>query len=294
MFISVAVNIPTISGVFDYSIPPALEKDIHPGALVVVPFGKQVVQGIVVEQVEVPAVEETREIIAVLDTLPALTPAQLELGAWISHNTLNPLAACLDAMLPPGISQHADTLYSLSEMPGADEQLTPLEKRILSLLKKRGPLRGRQIGYAIPKLDWKPSALRLVKQGWVTSSPLLPPPAVRPRYVRTAMYSASRETIEASRKYLGKEEAAQRRLAVLEFLQNEPLPVLVNWVYAATGSSMADLTLLAELGLVQLGETEVFRDPLDRYEITPLEPFDLTPAQNQVFRVVKQELAGRA
>jgi len=294
MFISVAVNIPTISGVFDYSIPPALEKDIHSGALVVVPFGKQVVQGIVVEQVEIPAVEETREITAVLDTLPALTPAQLELGAWISHNTLNPLAACLDAMLPPGISQHADTLYSLSEMPGADEQLTPLEKRILSLLKKRGPLRGRQIGHAIPKLDWKPSALRLVKQGWVTSSPLLPPPAVRPRYVRTAMYSASRETIEASRQFLGKEEAAQRRLAVLEFLQNEPLPVLVNWVYAATGSSMADLTLLAELGLVQLGETEVFRDPLDRYEITPLEPFDLTPAQDQVFGVVKQELAGRA
>ena len=52
MFISVAVNIPTISGVFDYSVPPALEKDIHPGALVVVPFGKQVVQGIVVEQDE--------------------------------------------------------------------------------------------------------------------------------------------------------------------------------------------------------------------------------------------------
>lgn len=161
MFISVAVNIPTISGVFDYSVPPAMEKDIHPGALVVVPFGKQVVQGIVVEQVEIPAVEETREITAVLDTLPVLTPAQLELGAWISHNTLNPLASCLDAMLPPGISQHADTLYSLSEMPGADEQLTPLEKRILSLLQKRGPLRGRQIGSAIPKLDWKPSASRL-------------------------------------------------------------------------------------------------------------------------------------
>lgn len=293
MFISVAVNIPTISGVFDYSVPPALERNIHPGALVVVPFGKQVVQGIVVEQVKIPAVEETREITAVLDTLPALTPAQLELGAWISHNTLSPLAACLDAMLPPGISQHADTLYCLAEAPGDEEPLAPLEKRILSLLKKRGPLRGRQIGHAIPKQDWKSAALRLARQGLVTSSPLLPPPAVRPRYVRTARYSADQEAVEANRKQLGKGDAAQRRLGVLEFLRNEPLPVLVNWVFAATSTSMADLTLLAELGLVQLGETEVFRDPLDRYEITPLEPFELTPAQDQVFRVVRRELNDR-
>ncbi len=293
MFIRVTVNIPTISGVFDYSVPPALEKDIHPGTLVVVPFGKQVVQGIVVELVETPAVEETREITGVLDTLPALTPAQLELGSWISHTTLSPLAACLDAMLPPGISQHADTLYRLAEEPGVEEPSAQIEKRILSLLRKRGPLRGRQIGRAIPKLEWKPAASRLVRQGWVAGSPILPPPAVRPRYVRTARYSASQEEVDVNRNLLGKGDTAQRRLAVLDFLKNEPLPVLVNWVFAATSSNMADLTLLAELGLVQLGETEIFRDPLERYEITPLEPFELTPAQEQVFGVVQKELAGR-
>lgn len=294
MFVSVAVNIPTLCGVFDYSVPAQLEPGILPGVLVVVPFGRQVVQGIVAEQVETPAVEETRDIIAVLDTLPALTPAQLELGSWISHSTLSPLAACLDAMLPPGISQHADTLYSLADLPSGEKvKLPPLEKRILSLLQKRGPLRGRQIKLAIPKLDWKPAALHLAKQGWITSQPILPPPTVRPRFVRTAMYSADPEGTGRIKDSLGKGEAGKRRLAVLEFLRNEPLPVLVNWVFAATNANMADLTFLSELGLVQLGETEIFRDPLERYEITPLEPFDLTPDQVKVFRVVSQRLAER-
>ncbi len=292
MFVSVAVNIPTLCGVFDYSVPEELEPGVRPGLLVVVPFGKQVVQGIVVEQVETPAVEETKNIIAILDTLPALTFAQMELGAWISHSTISPLAACLDAMLPPGISQHADTLYSLAEQSAKDEEkLTLLEKRILALLQKRGPLRGRQIERAIPKLDWKPAALRLVKQGLINNQPLLPPPTVRPRYVRTAKYTTSQEEIDRNIDLLGKAEAGKRRLAVLEFLRNEPLPVLVNWVYAAANATLADLTFLAELGLVQLGETEIFRDPLERYEITPLEKFDLTPTQAKVFQVVSQRLA---
>ncbi len=291
MFVRVAVNIPTLSGLFDYSVPSEMENLIQSGILVVVPFGKQVVQGIAVEEVQTPAVEETRDIIAVLDTLPALTRAQMELAVWISDTTLSPLSSCLDAMLPPGVSQHADSLYSLTEpIQDTSGSLTGLEKRLVNLLARRGDLRGRQINRAIPRLDWKPTAMRLVKKGRLTSKPVLPPAIIRPHYVRTAQLTASQTEISQYAEMSRKNDAAKRRLVVLEFLQTEPLPVMINWVYAATGANMSDLTRLAELDLIQLGETEVFRDPLDHFEITPLEHFNLTSAQQAVWKSVSNRL----
>ncbi len=292
MFVRVAVNIPTITGVFDYAVPAALEGKVGAGMLVIVPFGRQVVQGIVVSEIDVPAVEETREIIELVDNLPAITPAQIALANWISYSTLSPLAACLDAMLPPGVSQHADTCYTLSDPP--PERTTPavgIEKRLVDLLNKRGSLRSRQIDAAIPRIDWKPAARRLVQQGFFTSQSILPPPAMRPRFVRTALLTATREEIDRLQDQLGRENVRLRRLAVLEFLQHEPLPVAVNWIYAASDARMPDLLMLAELGLIQLGETELFRDPLDRFEFTSLEPFDLTPDQQNVWQALSKRQA---
>ena len=43
----VSVNVPQVSGAFDYAIPAALTGQISPGCLVEVPFGSQLVQGVV-------------------------------------------------------------------------------------------------------------------------------------------------------------------------------------------------------------------------------------------------------
>ena len=48
-FARISVNIAQVSGVFDYSIPPEMPSQVKVGSLVEVPFGRQVVQGIVVE-----------------------------------------------------------------------------------------------------------------------------------------------------------------------------------------------------------------------------------------------------
>jgi primosomal protein N' (replication factor Y) len=51
-YIQAAVNVPQISGVFDYHLPLELEGKIQLGCLVAVPFGKQLVQGVVLRFVE--------------------------------------------------------------------------------------------------------------------------------------------------------------------------------------------------------------------------------------------------
>ena len=62
-FIQLAVNVPSIAGVFDYSIPEHLVGSIGPGHFVLAPFGKQTVQGVVLRFIDHPSVAQTREII---------------------------------------------------------------------------------------------------------------------------------------------------------------------------------------------------------------------------------------
>lgn len=288
----VSVNIPQLTGLFDYQIPPELEGALQPGSLVNIPFGRQPVQGIVVELIETPAVAETKLIEALVDNEPVLTAYQLELAQRMSNDNLATLSQCLDLMVPPGLSQHADILLQKTdkEIP---PQITPLQKRLLELLTRRGALRGRQVDAALPKVSWRESLPALVKLGLLTTCSILPPPAVRPKILRTAQFSADAGWKDDPSVKIGLpgSPALQRRQAALEFLEEQAIPVNVAWVYAASGASSADLNRLAELGLIRLGETEIWRDPLENLKPVLTQPPVFTDEQSAVWQFLAKQFA---
>ena len=153
----ISVNIAQVSGVFDYSIPAELAPAIQLGSLVQVPFGKQVVQGIVVALPEEAMVAETRPVEAVIESEPVVTLPQIALAEELAKQNFSTISAFLDLMVPPGLSQHADVRIHLLTEPDANT-LAPLQAKIVSLLKKRGDLRGSQLTTALPNLDWHSSA----------------------------------------------------------------------------------------------------------------------------------------
>ncbi len=267
-YVRVAVNVPAASGEFDYRLPPELEGRVGAGHLVTVPFGKQTVQGVVLELVAVPSVAETRPALDLLDPLPVLTPAQIALARWMAEHFLAPLAAMISLMLPAGLSQQADTLYALArQRPAVSSQPSVVESRLLRLLGERGPLRGRQIDRHFARVDWRKTAQYLVRSGILTAQSVLPPPSVRPKFVRTAQLAVPPQEAEAALPSLGKTQATlARRQAALRFLMRELEPVNVAWVYAQSGCNLADLQELDERGLIVLRETEIWRDPLERVE----------------------------
>jgi len=296
-FVQVAVNVPLASGVFDYHLPPDLVDLVQPGSLVVVPFGQQTVQGIVQRPVAEPQVQQTRPVEAVLDPAPVLTAAQMALASWLAEETLSPLALCLHLMLPPGLSQQADTLYTLMASASIETgDLTDFQQKMVSLLQTRGPLRGRQLATAFPHLDWKKSAAALVRRGVLLARPVLPQPQIRPKTARTVQLICRPEEIEGRLAELGREgtPARQRRLAALRFLAQEGLPVQVAWTYAHSGCTSADLNKLAEAGLVHLGETEIWRDPLENITIVNQQPPQLTPDQQLVWDRLQQAILAAA
>jgi len=301
-FVQVAVNVPISgAGVFDYHLPPELEARVQPGCLVIVPFGKQTVQGLVLRLAAESAIPETRPVQALVEDQPALTAAQMQLAAWMAEETLSPLAACIDAMLPPGISQHNDTEYVLNvDQSSLSEGYTPLQKRLVALLHQRGALRGRQLDVALPKVRWREAAEPLVRKGVLITRTVLMPPSVQPKKARTVWLTAGPQTIAEGIEKVGKSGsmALERRKRALQFLQGEALPVDVTWVTASSGATLVDLQVLAEKNWVAFGETEIWRDPLAQTSPVVYQAPALTAGQQaalaQVIEGLRQQPAAPA
>ena len=295
-YLEIAVNVPQVSGVFHYHLPAELEGQVSPGYLVEVPFGRVRVQGVVLGNVDEPAVAETRPVLSVIDRQAVLTSAQISLAQYLAASYLAPLAAFIDLMLPPGLGQQADTLYTIDRSQPA-AHLSNTQTRLLALLEKRGgSLQGRQIDRALPRLDWRRSARSLVQRGLLTSQPILPAPTTHPKHVRTAMLACSPDEARAALPNLGRQgtPALIRRQALLECLLREPGPVDVAWLYAESSAGLPDLHRLAEMGLVTLDESQVWRDPLQDVSPVLTEPPRLTQDQQTCWREIKKGLSDAA
>src|SRR6056297_2055314 len=107
-YVEIAINLPQISDSYHYHLPPELAGTVTPGSLVIVPFGSQRVQGVVLREIETPEVAETRPVEELVDEKPALTPVQMRLAYWMMDETLSSLGACINLMLPTGLSQRTD------------------------------------------------------------------------------------------------------------------------------------------------------------------------------------------
>ena len=291
-YVQVAVNVPQVTGVFDYHLPQTLSGKVKPGCLVVVPFGTRTVQGIVRMFIDQPQVLETKAVISLLDPEPAIQPVQFELADWMANETLSTEAVCLSLMLPSGLSQQADVLYRLNPSPPQlSETLSATQKRLIDLLKSKGDLRGRQIDTSLRHVNWRSSARGLVSKGVIVSEHMLPPPSVRPKVVRTARLVvtpqavAPQETAQWQGK-LGKGAAGERRARMLAYLAQQSEACAVQVLYANSGGNLQDLKKLAEKGLIVLDMDETWRDPLAETEIEIPEIHQLTADQQKVWAQV--------
>jgi primosomal protein N' (replication factor Y) len=290
MFVEVAVNLPPVSGTFHYHIPPELESTIRSGHLITATFGRRKVQGVVLALSDTAPVEETRPIEQLLDPDPVLTPAQLELARWMHLETKASLIECITLMIPPGLSQQADSIYQL--LSNETERPSPTEKRLIDLLSRRGPLRGRQIERAMSRYNWRRAADKLVRRGILSRTSILDPPQVHPHKVRIARLAAPPNVARERVRQIGRigSKAAVRRNAIIECLIKEAEPIDVTWIYAETGAALPDLRKLEEEGLLLLSQAEVWRDPLEQMDFIPSQPPPLTSDQASVWDKIRNQI----
>ena len=111
MYIDVILPLP-LDGVFTYSVPPELERQVGVGHRVLVPFGRNktyvgVICGTWTEECgtkkDLPEEDKIKPIIQVLDASPILLDSQLRLWRWISDYYISPIGEVYKAALPAGL-----------------------------------------------------------------------------------------------------------------------------------------------------------------------------------------------
>jgi len=287
-YAEVSVNSPVAQRrTFSYALPPGLTVDV--GQAVWVPFGERTLQGIVLELNPYPAVEETREIIDVIQPKLVLSPSHVSLVRWISEYYLSPLFDAVALMLPPGFERKAVTFFSAVNQEDDVSSLTGEQRQVFDEVLRQGKVELRKLQNVLGKKKAPTIVSQLVKQGLLARSYELEPVRVRPR---KELYISLAVDVREARQVAGRlrEHRALRQATLLDFLAAQSASV--SWAEARkkTGGDKAAADALLRKGLVTFEQVEVRREPISYESITPSSPLPLTADQKSAFESVKSAL----
>src|SRR2546429_2377472 len=280
-FCNVALPVP-LRTKFTYAVPERLQGTVQPGSRLLVPFRKKAMVGVVVDLTEnAPQGTKVREIMRVLDFVPALTPKLIELAHWIAGYYLAPVGEVFRAMLPPvtEVKSQRQILLTVAGREAVDSigggelshGLTAGEAALLAKLKEK---KGALLLGPVAKLGVGAAAFeRLRRRGLIEIRE-----TVQGRSRRTQRVIAWKGGEAAAEKLSGKKEkekdnaetqSAQRKRGeqrIRELLQTErgplPLPQLMK---------LAQVTRAFIERMLRDGMLVSWEEPIDPAE----DPFDV-------------------
>jgi primosomal protein N' (replication factor Y) len=97
----VEINLNKKDKTFTYLVPDKYKEDISIGKRVLVPFGKQTLEGFILN-IGNDKSNDLKEIISVIDKEAILNKELIELGKKISEDTVSNLVSVYQSMLPKG------------------------------------------------------------------------------------------------------------------------------------------------------------------------------------------------
>src|SRR5579864_2255073 len=117
-YCEVALPVP-LRSLFTYEIAERLAGSVCAGSRVLVPFRNRAMTGVVVEasvrRPDPERIKNIREIVEVLDPIPALPTKLLELGRWVGGYYVAPLGEVFRAMLPPQIDLRHEREFLMTD-----------------------------------------------------------------------------------------------------------------------------------------------------------------------------------
>lgn len=276
-YANVAVYTP-VNATYDYHIPPELEGKLEPGHLVQVQFRTSMDHAIVLAIRDEAEVEQTKPIIARLDPRPLMTVEQIEIAWWMSRTYRAPIGFCLWMWLPPGLTGHRDTLVSLRSGYAPELVTETDEEAVVALLKRRGPLRGKQLNVALAAKNWRAAVEGLERAGVVKTESILASPNVRPRIIQTAALAVHPNTIPQAVRAL---EKPSRTADLLEVIAQAEDGIDVKAAVKLSGANKSHVEKLFEAGWVTLNGTAG-----NSLRVT-LQPDEIEPKLNKLRKLEK-------
>ena len=152
---------------FHYRVPERLLGRLHPGQLVMAPFGSRQLPGVVTALAVTSPVEETRELLQLVWEPRLIGPRQLALARWVAARYGAPLRSVLDLVAPPRLAHHLHAAYTAADTDGPAEDLPRADRRVLELVRERGGLSEAELRGQLGKTAATRGVARLVRQGLV-------------------------------------------------------------------------------------------------------------------------------
>ncbi|UOQ47924.1 primosomal protein N' [Gracilibacillus caseinilyticus] len=264
----VIVDVPTnqTNRTFDYLIPENFEDLIQKGMRVSVPFGPRKVMGFVLDIDNHSEFDKLKAIDEVMDLTPVLTEELLQLGQWISEQTVSFYIQTFQAMLPQILkAKYRKEIEALTE-----EELDDELQQFFA---------GRRVMDYAEFLERQGNHALLLKE-------------VRNGHVQINYQVKSKETnkiqrfIAAAKETYLLEEAledvpnqAKKQKQIIEFFIGNPEPISQKQLLDKLKTTTQTVNQLISRNLLKRIDRKVYRDPYQDSEFKVTKPLPLSEQQ---------------
>ena len=259
-FAEIAVDSPVgHSRTFTYEIPEHLNLLL--GSSVLVPFGKRTLQGIVFHIADSASVDQTKEVLSLVDNQPLLDEVNLSLARWISNYYVCSLFEACALMLPPGSRKRSDvwvefSLEDFSVIDNLGSDLSKFESGICKYIFERKKVRldaltkrfGEGARSVVSKLEHK---------GFLKRSYEVRDSRVRPRF-------SYRLTLNCAGSEFFKNEnfgRAYKQRKLVQHIATEGLNHSLTFCRQKYGHSVVKATI--DKGFLKILKERIYRNPLE-------------------------------
>ncbi len=288
-WVRVALPLP-VDQTYTYSVPEAMRTGLEVGSRVVVPFGRRVLTGVVVEPGKAADADgfEAKPIDDVLDDGSAATPDLLRLTRWMAGYYVCSWGEALRAALPGGLDVSTEhTLHRTESDPGdwpshaiAGPLLRALGRapQTLSALRRHVP--GATLAIA----------RRLEADGVVTLASGLSQPRVRTRSVAHLRLAAPFQSAQGVKDVLEQVPGDKQKALLHALLDAGPGDWHVQAsIVAQADASSSTATSLIKRGLIDREDREVLRG-METSAIATVTPVTLRDEQTESLAAISRQI----
>lgn len=280
MIASVIVDVPAkqTDRPFDYRIPEHLEGVITLGMRVVVPFGPRKIQGFVISIQLSSEFEKLRDIIAPMDIVPVLNEELIQLGDWLSEETLCYRISAYQVMLPAALKAKYEKKIRLMT------DLNLLPQTLQKVFEKSHTVPFETIEKGVWKVLQKEIASGHVEFIYEVKE------RVNKKKRKYVMPHVNGDELSDSLKLLSIQATKQRE--IIEYFLANPDPVPLQHLMNLLNTSSSAIKGLVNKGMLREEEVEVYRDPYENRVFERTQALPLTPEQTIAITPVLQTIEG--
>ena len=284
-FAEIAVDAPAgYNRTFSYSIPKSLV--VNPGHSVIVPFGPQLRQGIVIEVSNEAQVENTRDVHEVSDSRELIDDLHLKIVSWMSEYYMCSLFEAASLMIPPGSRTREITWITSSELNVSSiekSKISRFQEDIMNYLRANGRSRldritsrfGQNARSAITTLEEHGLIVRDVERSKSTVSARF---KLVPRITNIGIEALNSQEMDR----------AYRQKDFMQSLYRGDTSLTMAESRKFFGVSVVNAVL--KKGFINQEKIQIFRDPLRGITYDNPPPVKLKKEQERAFSTIRNML----